>query len=668
MLFNFFNQGIFDNFLKALSWTFIHSLWQGLLAAIIAGVIISSTRTTKAYLRYNLLVILFAFFLLVVGMSFFSQLSYFLGQKENYPSLTVINLSDVVTVPFRESTSSIVLEKEAFIAKFTTFCNKYAAFAVLLWFLFFIAKCSQVFYGLYYIHRIRKSQVFPPLEAWNCMTRQLSKALGIYKPVILLESRLVKVPLTIGYLKATILIPVGLLTNLSPKQVEAVLLHELAHIRRNDYLVNLLQSFAETVFFFNPAFLWISSLIRQEREACCDDIVLQHLPHKSTYLEALVSFHEYSLAHSGTALALTHQKEDLFQRIKRMLTQENQRLNIVERTLLVLGIIAITAFGFIASSKTPITSTPLITSTLPIIFTPPIASPLKASAAVINSNMFNNGNLPDTIKQGHKEVPEGFEKKNDEGNTPERELKEEAADAEKPYQIINGTSYVMSKGGWARIDGVITNIIFVDGKRMTPEEVNKTIKRSSVMGVGATEGEGAKRKYGLTEPVLEIYINTRPEWNADTLSQLKENAALLIEKDRKATEMKQLYEQQSRLAMKKEGLQKQQEFLQKQKNEMEKQQALFEEQAKQFRKQSELFEEQAKKFKEQREIINTVKQEMVKDGLIQPDEHYELIIKRREMLINGEKQATSVHRKYMEIINEKRDKAFGDKEVWRIKE
>jgi bla regulator protein BlaR1 len=80
--------------------------------------------------------------------------------------------------------------------------------------------------------------------------------------------------MVIGNLKPVILMPIGLLTALTTEEVEAILMHELAHIKRRDYLVNLLQSLMEIVFFFNPAVLWISQLIKAERENCCDDLAL----------------------------------------------------------------------------------------------------------------------------------------------------------------------------------------------------------------------------------------------------------------------------------------------------------------------------------------------------------------------------------------------------------
>src|SRR4030095_11498069 len=89
-----------------------------------------------------------------------------------------------------------------------------------------------------------------------------------------LQSSLTKVPVVIGHLKPVILFPIGILNSLPQNEVEAILLHELAHIARNDFLINLLQQFTEIIFFFNPAVIWVSSCIKSERENCCDDIAI----------------------------------------------------------------------------------------------------------------------------------------------------------------------------------------------------------------------------------------------------------------------------------------------------------------------------------------------------------------------------------------------------------
>ena len=126
-----------------------------------------------------------------------------------------------------------------------------------------------------------------PSAYWKEKIQQLADELQIRRRIQLLQSEIVQVPVVIGVLKPVILIPLGILSQLPPEQVEAILLHELAHIKRKDYLVNLLQSLAETIFFFNPAVLWVSSLIRDERENCCDDIAIAGTKNKAAFVNAL---------------------------------------------------------------------------------------------------------------------------------------------------------------------------------------------------------------------------------------------------------------------------------------------------------------------------------------------------------------------------------------------
>ncbi|MEI9809870.1 MAG: M56 family metallopeptidase [Bacteroidota bacterium] len=229
---------------------------------------------------------------------------------------------------------------------------------MLVWVIFFLANCIKISAGLAGIHRLRTYRTYSADE-WQTKLNYLSKNIGIYQSVRLLQSGWVKVPVAVGFFKPVILVPLGLLSNLPADQVETILLHELAHIRRRDYLVNILQRFTEAVFFFNPAILWISSLIRQEREACCDDIVVANTTHKGSYLEALVSFQEYSSG-SQYAMGISSKKHYLLNRVKRMLTRENKKLDLMEKILLIIGVIVFSAFTFIpkkeAAAQQPVRS------------------------------------------------------------------------------------------------------------------------------------------------------------------------------------------------------------------------------------------------------------------------------------------------------------------------
>ena len=155
--------------------------------------------------------------------------------------------------------------------------------------------------------------------------------------------------MVLGHLKPVILFPAAALTTLAPEEIEAILLHELAHIRRKDYLVNILQNLAEIIFFFNPAVLWISSLIKEERENCCDDIAISQVKNKKQFIHALVSFQEYNLT-SKYAATFSGKRNHLLNRIKRIITNNNKTLSNMEKIFLVTGII-ITGFMAVAFAQ-----------------------------------------------------------------------------------------------------------------------------------------------------------------------------------------------------------------------------------------------------------------------------------------------------------------------------
>jgi len=259
------------------------------------------------------------------------------------PSVKEKELSGLVSVSqpaITETNAVISYGQSNYVATVLGFIDRYSILLVSTWFLFFVFHLLRMAFGLKEIRMIKQKGIHQPSAEWKEWIQKKSSELGIQQSIVLLQSALAKVPVAIGYLKPVILVPIGLLTQLSTAQAEAVLLHELAHIKRKDYLVNLVQSFADAVFFYNPAFLWLSSLIRQEREKCCDDLVIVHTNNQSNYLEALVSFQEINLPSTYT-MAIASKKYYLLNRVKRILTRENSRLSVKETSTLLIGVITI---------------------------------------------------------------------------------------------------------------------------------------------------------------------------------------------------------------------------------------------------------------------------------------------------------------------------------------
>ena len=167
--------------------------------------------------------------------------------------------------------------------------------------------------------RLRRRGVCAAAESWQARLDRLAARLRLSRPVTLLESCLAEVPVVIGYLRPVILMPVGLLAGLPAGQIESILLHELAHIRRHDYLVNLMQIVVESLVFYHPAVWWISGVMRTERENCCDDLVVATQGDAFGYAAALTALEQNRGAAREAVLAATG--GSLVKRVRRLLIQ-----------------------------------------------------------------------------------------------------------------------------------------------------------------------------------------------------------------------------------------------------------------------------------------------------------------------------------------------------------
>jgi GWxTD domain-containing protein len=191
------------------------------------------------------------------------------------------------------------------------------------------------------LRRLRRHAVSDTSQAWLATLSRIRTRIGVAKPVALLESGLTQVPLVIGHLRPAILVPVGLLAGLPPEQVELILMHEMAHIRRRDYLINVLQTFVESVMFYNPAVWWISTVIRTERENCCDDIVVESTNQAPLYASALAALEEIRSDQREVVMAATG--GNLVKRVRRILGQSEQQASALAPVVGTLALIVVIA-------------------------------------------------------------------------------------------------------------------------------------------------------------------------------------------------------------------------------------------------------------------------------------------------------------------------------------
>ena len=173
--------------------------------------------------------------------------------------------------------------------------------------------------------QLRKQVIAPSSELIDQL-HTLQRLMHIRKKVQVYLSTKATVPAMLGFLKPVIILALAMVNQLDRQQVEAILLHELSHIRRNDYLFNVLQMVMETFLFFNPIIWWLAAAIRKERELACGDTVLRHMGNPMPYAQALLRLEEARLPQPNAALALSGntQKHFLFHRIKRITNMNNK--------------------------------------------------------------------------------------------------------------------------------------------------------------------------------------------------------------------------------------------------------------------------------------------------------------------------------------------------------
>jgi beta-lactamase regulating signal transducer with metallopeptidase domain len=193
----------------------------------------------------------------------------------------------------------------------------YLPWLLALWFIGVVFFSLRFAGGLLIAHRMRRREAGPMLKQWQGKIHDLAKKLRVSRHVRLYESLIVEVPTVIGWLRPVILLPVSAVTGLSAVQIEALIAHELAHVRRYDYLINLLQTAVETLLFYHPAVWWVSGEIREEREHCCDDLAVAACGNVLVYAGALAELEQLRVA--APRLAMAANGGSLLRRIQRLI-------------------------------------------------------------------------------------------------------------------------------------------------------------------------------------------------------------------------------------------------------------------------------------------------------------------------------------------------------------
>src|SRR4051812_14124138 len=265
----------------SVAWALVHFLWQGALAGLAAAGSLSLLKNSRATVRYTVAAG-FLFLMAALPVATAVRLASSPGAGPVFAATPLLRQ----TSPSSPGGLGGRLGEEGRGDEGLS-----AAAAVLPWifglWLAGVAVLSVYHLGGWRVARRLSHQGRAPGEKLESVVLDLCRRLRIERAVILLESATVSVPAVIGVLRPILLVPASALAGLSPQQLEAVLAHELAHMRRHDYLINLLQAAVETLLFYHPAVWWVSSQMRRERENCCDDLAVAICGDRLGYARAL---------------------------------------------------------------------------------------------------------------------------------------------------------------------------------------------------------------------------------------------------------------------------------------------------------------------------------------------------------------------------------------------
>ncbi|MFT3934897.1 MAG: M56 family metallopeptidase [Chitinophagaceae bacterium] len=296
-------------FLKALGWALLNSLWQFAICWLLYRTITDSIKKLSASARHSIALFLLACgtFSFIIGLSW----KYYTNETAFSADGWVFNSQQYSSLWNSANAAIDAMVPWASLLYIACVCF------LLIKFCLFVRRAGS----------LQNNGVSKMNGQWRMYVKDVAAQLGIKKEVRAMLSVYIDTPQVIGFFKPVILLPAACLANLTTAQLEAVLLHELVHIRRNDYLVNIFVASVDILFFFNPFVKQLTRSIRKEREYSCDDMVIQFQYHPHNYASALLMLEKnrmlpvtYGIAASGK------NQQQLMQRIERIMGLENKKI------------------------------------------------------------------------------------------------------------------------------------------------------------------------------------------------------------------------------------------------------------------------------------------------------------------------------------------------------
>lgn len=326
----------FDDLMSIWGWALIQFVWQGLLIGVVAALLLRLTRHTKPQVRYAIALSALVLCLLVPIFNTLQTLA--------IPDTNAIASLANIAAP---ATDHELHQGTLNMAMPSSIQNQ-MPWIIILWLIGCIIFLMRMLLGLSWISQTQQNARFNNKSSLQVSLDQLAIRFGIQRSITLLISEDIESPMTAGWWKPIIFMPAALFTHLTPEYIEALLAHELAHIKRFDYLVNLVQSSIEAILFFHPVVWWLSKQIRTERENIADDLAAQVLNNPQQLATALAALDQFQW--SNPMLAQAAHGGNLMSRIQRLVKPTQHIFN--WKISIVLTAMVLTCLTVLAQDKT----------------------------------------------------------------------------------------------------------------------------------------------------------------------------------------------------------------------------------------------------------------------------------------------------------------------------
>ncbi|OCX50710.1 hypothetical protein BEL04_18395 [Mucilaginibacter sp. PPCGB 2223] len=307
-------ETLFNQMSQVLGTTLLHSLWQTLVMYALLRIFLACFPSASSANKYNAGLLSLAGSVVWTVVTFVIELG-----KHNFSQPAAGDTGDILPfIPLHHATIADTTDKV--VNSFDI--NLYLPYLVAFWLIGIALNSAKLLWGWRSIYHIKSDR--SNAQVLENSVDKLAVYLRIGKKIKVFVSGHVDVPCIVGYLKPMIILPAAVISQFSAEQIQSILIHEMAHIRRNDYFVNVLQQIIGILFFFNPFTLLINRIIYAEREHCCDDMVLEITGQPLVYAQTLLKLEENRKQNQQLAIAATGKKYHLLTRIKRIMETKKQ--------------------------------------------------------------------------------------------------------------------------------------------------------------------------------------------------------------------------------------------------------------------------------------------------------------------------------------------------------